>query len=178
MRPDPDRVRLAAEALARARADAWARGERPQGGNGGAGSPPTRGVAGMVGGFPGGRPPGVILPDDSPLPSAWSARVKRDDPQPFNVAVGGMLSARGWRSRASVAAVFGRWPEIVGPQLAAHAKPEAFSDGDLVVLADSPAWATQMRLLAPQILKRLGEELGAGTVRHVTVRAHGSRGRR
>src|ERR1700761_8687300 len=29
MRPDPERARLAAEALARARADAWARGERP-----------------------------------------------------------------------------------------------------------------------------------------------------
>ena len=27
--PDPERARLAAEALARARADAWARGERP-----------------------------------------------------------------------------------------------------------------------------------------------------
>ena len=30
MRPDPERARLAAEALARARADAWARGERPR----------------------------------------------------------------------------------------------------------------------------------------------------
>ena len=29
MRPDPERARLAAEALARARADAWARGDRP-----------------------------------------------------------------------------------------------------------------------------------------------------
>ena len=30
MRPEPDRARLAAEALARARADAWARGDRPK----------------------------------------------------------------------------------------------------------------------------------------------------
>src|ERR1700676_5698584 len=29
MRPDPERARLASEALARARADAWARGDRP-----------------------------------------------------------------------------------------------------------------------------------------------------
>lgn len=81
-----------------------------------------------------------------------------------------MLSARGWRARAAVAEVFGRWAEIVGSQVAGHVVPEAFEDGELVVTADSAAWATQMRLLAPQVLKRLGEELGAGTVRHVKVR--------
>jgi predicted nucleic acid-binding Zn ribbon protein len=46
----------------------------------------------------------------------------------------------------------------------------AFEDGELVVDADSPAWATQMRLLAPQVLRRLGQALGPGTVRHVKVR--------
>jgi predicted nucleic acid-binding Zn ribbon protein len=88
-----------------------------------------------------------------------------------------MLSARGWRPRVAVAAVFGRWAEIVGPQVAAHTNPEAFDDGELVVTADSPAWATQMRLLAPQVLKRLGQELGAGTVRHLKVRGPGGRAR-
>jgi len=73
----------------------------------------------------------------------------------------------------AVAEVFGRWDEIVGPQVAAHTKPEAFEEGDLVVTADSPAWATQLRMLAPQVLKRLGEELGAGTVRHLKVRGPG-----
>jgi len=67
-------------------------------------------------------------------------------------------------------AVFGNWPEIVGPELAAHTKPESFNDGQLTVLADSDAWATQLRLLAPQLLKRLGQELGAGTVRRLRVR--------
>lgn len=81
-----------------------------------------------------------------------------------------MLSARGWRARAAVGGVFGRWAEIVGEQVAAHVKPVAFEDGELVVDADSPAWATQMRLLAPQVLQRLGQALGPGTVRHVRVR--------
>lgn len=86
-----------------------------------------------------------------------------------------MLTARGWRARAAVGSVFGRWPEIVGPQVADHVTPVSFEDGELIVDADSPAWATQMRLLAPQILKRLGEELGAGTVRHLKVRGSGPR---
>jgi len=155
VRPDPDRVRLAAEALARARADAWARGERPRGGDGGVGSPPMRG------GIPGGRPPGL----------AESARPRREDPQPLDAALGGLLSARGWRQRAAVGGVFGRWAEIVGPQLATHAKPESFDDGQLTIIADSDAWAAQVRLLAPQLLRRLAEELGTATVRR--IRVHG-----
>src|SRR5215472_15141765 len=127
MPADPDRVRLAAEALARARADAWARGERPQ--------------AGRPSGAPGGL---------------------------GGLGAGG-LGAGGWRQRAAVGAVFGRWAEVVGPDLAAHTRPEAFEDGELVVAADSAAWATQVRLLAPQLLRRLGAELGPGTVRRVRV---------
>lgn len=159
MPADPDRVRLAAEALARARADAWARGDRPtataRGGRvatgSSVGSGPSLGMRGAA------------------------SRPRRDDPQPLTAAMGGLLSARGWRQRAAVAAVFGRWAEVVGPDLAAHTRPEAFEDGELVVAADSTAWATQVRLLAPQLLRRLGAELGAGTVRRVRVSAPGQR---
>jgi predicted nucleic acid-binding Zn ribbon protein len=95
------------------------------------------------------------------------------------MAVDGLLSARGWQERAAVGGVFGKWPAIVGPQLAAHAIPSSFDDGELVVEADSPAWATQVRLLTPQLLKRLAEELGADTVTKVRVRGpSGSRGKR
>jgi predicted nucleic acid-binding Zn ribbon protein len=80
-----------------------------------------------------------------------------------------LLSARGWREKAAVGAVFGHWPDIVGPQLALHTKPESFEAGELTVSADSPAWATQVRLMAPQLLKRLAEELGHGTVHHIRV---------
>jgi predicted nucleic acid-binding Zn ribbon protein len=157
MPPDPERVRLATEALARARADAWARGDRPRHPSSGD-SERTRATV------------------DAPLSAEWSARPRREDPQPLNAALGGLLSARGWRDRAAVGTVFGNWPEIVGPQLAAHSKPESFDDGELTVLADSDAWATQLRLLAPQVLERLAEE-GAGTV--TRIRVHGpSRGRR
>jgi hypothetical protein len=164
MPPDPERARLAAESLARARADAWARGERPQAGPGGAkSSPGGYGGAGSLpmGGSLGGQPP------------------RRDsDPQPLNAAVGGLLSARGWRQQAAVGAVFSGWTGIVGPQLATHTKPEAFSEGELVVAADSDAWAAQIRLMAPQLLKRLAEELGHGTVRRIRVRGPAGQNRR
>lgn len=160
MRPDPERVRLAAEALARARADAWARGERP--GKKTSNSSTSERI-------------GASTSASGQLPASWSARARRDDPQPLKVAVGGMLSARGWRPRAAVASVFGRWPSIVGEQVSSHVKPVGFEDGELIVEADSPAWGQQMRLLTPQILQRLATELGSGTVRHLKVRAAGGR---
>ena len=42
-------------------------------------------------------------------------------------------------------------------------------DGRLVVRTDSTAWATQLRLLAPTIVRRLNEELGHGTVTVIDV---------
>ncbi|HEY6496476.1 MAG TPA: DUF721 domain-containing protein [Trebonia sp.] len=155
MRPDPERTRLAAEALARARADAWARGDRP--GNG-----PRQHNQQADQERGGDSPPGATS-------SSWSARPRRDDPQPLTAAFGGLLSARGWREKAAVGSVFGHWVDIVGPQLALHTRPESFESGELTVSADSPAWATQVRLMAPQLLKRLAEELGHGAVRHIRV---------
>jgi predicted nucleic acid-binding Zn ribbon protein len=155
MRPDPERARLAAEALARARADAWARGDRP-------------GIAasGKIHNHSNERP--GVSPETQG--TSFTARPRRDDPQPLTAAVGGLLSARGWREKAAVGAVFSHWADIVGPQLALHTKPESFEAGELTVSADSPAWATQVRLMAPQLLKRLGEELGHGTVNHIDVK--------
>ena len=63
--------------------------------------------------------------------------------------------------------VFGRWAEIVGADLAAHTRPDSFADGELAVTADSTAWATQVRLLAAMLVKRLNAELGDGSVRRV-----------
>jgi predicted nucleic acid-binding Zn ribbon protein len=44
----------------------------------------------------------------------------------------------------------------------------------LVVQADSTAWATELRLLAPTLVRRLNEDLGAGTVVAVKVLGPGT----
>jgi len=105
-------------------------------------------------------------------------RVRRDDPERLGQAIGGLLDQRGWQQRAAIGSVFGRWAEIVGPDLAAHTRPDTFADGELAVTADSTAWATQVRLLAPQLIRRLAAELGDGTVRRVKVRGPEAPGRR
>jgi predicted nucleic acid-binding Zn ribbon protein len=103
-------------------------------------------------------------------PAPGPARPRRDDPQPLTAAIGGLLDNRGWQQQAAMGSVFGRWAEIVGADLAQHTRPESFADGELAVSADSTAWATQVRLLAPMLVKRLNEEAGQGSVRRVKVR--------
>jgi predicted nucleic acid-binding Zn ribbon protein len=145
------RASRAREALARAKADALAKGNRPAGRERDAPADPAdRGDRGAQ------RPAG--------------RRPRRDDPQPLGAAIDGLLDSRGWREPATVGSVFGRWAEIVGPDLAAHTSPGPLDGGELTVTADSTAWATQVRLLAAHLVRRLNADLGDGTVQRVRVR--------
>jgi predicted nucleic acid-binding Zn ribbon protein len=92
------------------------------------------------------------------------------DPQPLGEAIRKLLAERGWEQQAAVSSALGRWEQIVGPEVAAHATPGELNDGELVVIADSTAWATQLRLLAATLIRKLNAELGANTVRRVKVR--------
>lgn len=96
----------------------------------------------------------------------------------MSAAIGGLLDTEGWGLAAATGSVFGRWAEIVGPDVAAHTAPDSLSDGELTVIADSTAWATQVRLLAAQLVLRLNRELGADTVLRVKVRGPAAPGRR
>ncbi len=189
----PDRARLAADALADAKADARARGERAPAAEFAAerkvrGAPPAparhRPSAGGPGGADGisaaGEAEGTSEPSGTATGGAATggrerragraARRRREDPQPLGAAIEGLLDDQGWRTAAAVGSVFGRWEEIVGAALAAHTRPGGFTDGELLVIADSTAWATQVRLLRAQLIRRLNTELGDGTVTVVKVR--------
>src|SRR5699024_8661902 len=104
--------------------------------------------------------------DDAYLPSTpRSAR----DPAPVSDAVHNLAQQLGWQQPLSIGGVIGRWREVVGDQVADHCTPETFSEGALVVRADSTAWATQVRLLLPQLERRLAEEVGEGVVTSIQV---------
>ncbi len=105
----------------------------------------------------------------TPRGKASGAHPDDRDPQPLEVSVDKVVAERGWDLDLKVQGVFARWVDLVGPEVGAHSTPETFSDGHLVVRADSTAWATQLRLLAPAVVRRLNEELGDGTVTVVDV---------
>lgn len=93
----------------------------------------------------------------------------RRDPQPLGGLTELVVTQHGWRRSMSVGGVVGRWREVVGDQLADHCQVETFDGGELVVRASSTAWATQIRLLLPQLERRLAEEVGEGTVTAIVV---------
>lgn len=92
------------------------------------------------------------------------------DPQLVKSLLERLIGDHGWDVNLRVHGLFGRWTELVGDDIGEHATPESFNDGVLTVRTDSTAWATQLTLLAPQIVARLNEELGHGTVTAIDVR--------
>ena len=139
----------AASALARAREAARARGLRP-------GSRPIRR-----------RNPGS--PSGSALTGSRGTGRDGRDPSLLGDQMDRLLLDRGWSIDVAVGSVMGRWPAIVGSDVAAHCTPVTFSDGVLVVRAESTAWATQLRLMSSTILGRLETEVGKDAVTELRV---------
>ncbi|MCP3818134.1 DciA family protein [Streptomyces sp. A3M-1-3] len=110
------------------------------------------------------------------------ARADGRDPLQLGAALERLKTERGWEMPMAVGGVMGRWPEIVGDDLAKHCVPLRYDDDPaervLTVQCDSTAWATQLRLLAPQLVARLNADLGQGTVRLIKVLGPGGPARR
>src|SRR5690625_4206964 len=101
--------------------------------------------------------------------AGWSSPSADDrDPQSLGTTVDRLVGEHGWGTDIAVHGVIARWDQIVGPEIAAHIRPEGYAEGVLTVRADSTSWATQMRMLAADVVKRLNQSIGDGTVRSVT----------
>ena len=107
-------------------------------------------------------------PRDSDSPVSGAHPDDRD-PQLLGSSVDRLVAEQGWELELRVRAVFARWPELVGDHVGQHCTPESFADGRLVVRTDATAWATELRLLAPTVVRRLNEELGHGTATLIEV---------
>lgn len=93
----------------------------------------------------------------------------RRDPETIGNLLRQVVRKRGWTPKISNASVFGRWPDIVGADIASHCRPERLEDGELLVVAESSAWATQLRLLSGQIYRQITAALGPGVVRRLRI---------
>lgn len=91
------------------------------------------------------------------------------EPMALGEALENVIEQRGWGTAVSVHLLMGRWSELVGQVVAEHSTPEAYRDGVLVVRTSSTNWASQLRLMAPQLVARMNASLGEGSVRRVQV---------
>jgi predicted nucleic acid-binding Zn ribbon protein len=104
-----------------------------------------------------------------PGPQVSGSHPDERDPQLLSTAMERLVDSKGWTAQVDVRSMLARWSTLVGPVNAAHSHPESYADAVLTVRADSTAWATQLRLLAPRLVATLNTALGDGTVTRVTV---------
>jgi len=81
-----------------------------------------------------------------------------------------LMVERGWEETTAAAGVLANWDSLVGPEVADHCRPQSLTDGELVLVAESSAWATQLRLLTRTLSARLAERVGTGVVTSIVVR--------
>ena len=96
--------------------------------------------------------------------------VSSPPPRPLQASLNHLTRALGIPDAAALETVFSRWTELVGPAVAAHAQPVSMRDGVLLEKVDEPAWGTELRYRAQELLTRIGRELGPGTPTRIEVR--------
>ena len=105
-----------------------------------------------------------------PQDQAWSgAGADGRDPARLGDSLGSLVSERKWEDALRTAGIPARWEQIVGSDIAAHCRPSALDGGDLTVVAESTAWATNLTLMSRQLLERIAAEVGPGVVKRIHV---------
>ncbi|MCY7365856.1 MAG: DciA family protein [Frankiaceae bacterium] len=92
------------------------------------------------------------------------------DPVLFGAMIRRLVAERGWEETTTAAGVLANWELLVGPEIADHCRPQSLTDGELVLVAESSAWATQLRLLTRTLQARLADQVGPGVVQKIVVR--------
>jgi predicted nucleic acid-binding Zn ribbon protein len=109
-----------------------------------------------------------VDPQDQP----WSGSgADGRDPARLGDSLTSLVSERQWADALRTAGIPARWEQIVGADIAAHCRPSALNEGELTVVAESTAWATNLTLMSRQVLERIAAEVGSGVVRR--LRVHG-----
>jgi predicted nucleic acid-binding Zn ribbon protein len=101
------------------------------------------------------------------------------DPRPIGESLDATARRLGSPGVGTLGVIFAHWEELVGPEVARHAKPYRLRAGVLVIEVDQPAWATQLRFLSGELLEKVGDVTGPGGIREVQIRVSaGSAGHR
>jgi len=115
--------------------------------------------------------------DDDMHSEAYAAPAHRDGANPredaFTPLAAALARVRdelGLPESSAFDALSERWSEIVGVDIAAHARLDSVRDGIATVTADGPIWATQLRYLETAIVEGAAAVAGPGVVDSIRVR--------
>ena len=92
------------------------------------------------------------------------------DPRPVADSLPGLTRALGAPAPSVLGSLFSHWEEIVGPAIATEAWPVSVRDGVLRIGVEHPAWATQLRFLGAEVVRRVAAATGDGAVQTIEVK--------
>jgi predicted nucleic acid-binding Zn ribbon protein len=75
-------------------------------------------------------------------------------PTPLSEPLAEVRAELGLPAPDAVARLRAAWPEVVGPDVAAHSRIRTLRDGTLTVAVDAPAWATTLRYQHADLVAR------------------------
>jgi predicted nucleic acid-binding Zn ribbon protein len=92
-----------------------------------------------------------------------------EDPVPLRDAIAAVSRQLGLPPTDVVSTIDAEWIDIAGAAIAAHARVQSVRDGECTIAVDGPAWATQIRYAAGDLVGRVNERCGEGSVTSIRV---------
>jgi predicted nucleic acid-binding Zn ribbon protein len=91
-------------------------------------------------------------------------RERVEDPQKLNTVLNALITARDWKQGIAEGTLFTDWIKVVGDEVAQHATPITLIDGLLTIQTSSTAWATQLTLVADNLLTTIQNDPSGATI--------------
>jgi predicted nucleic acid-binding Zn ribbon protein len=95
------------------------------------------------------------------------------DPRPVSETLDHLARRLGGPRTSVLSAVFSRWEDLVGADIAAHARPVSLRQGTLVLAVDHPAWATQLRYMTGDLVARIRQVTASEDVTEIRLKVTG-----
>lgn len=91
------------------------------------------------------------------------------DPQLLRDLLKNLVTERNWDTGIAEGTLFSTWEEVVGNEISLHANPLSLLDGVLTIQSSSTAWATQLRLIGPELLGTIQRSAPGALVESIAV---------
>ena len=93
----------------------------------------------------------------------------REDPLPLRDALAAVGKDLGLPDANDLEVLITIWCELVGNDVARHARVRGLRDGQCTIEVDGPVWATRVRYLVGDLRRRANERRGEGFLTDVKV---------